>query len=170
MLYIIGLGLTEKDLSLRAISAVKKCKELFLESYTSILPYTIRELEKVIGKKVTTVDRDFVEEAVSIVKLAKKKNVALLVYGDPLIATTHLALVEEAKKQRVKTVVIHNVSVLNAIADTGLEAYKFGKVTSIPKWKKNYTPSSFVVVLKKNLSIGAHTLFLLDLEIGRAHV
>ncbi len=168
MLYIIGLGLDKGDLNQRALKVIKKCKVIYLECYTSSLPYKINELEKVIGEKIATVERDFVEDAVTLLKQAKKKNVALLVYGDPLIATTHISLLIEAKKQKVKVEVLHNISVLNAITETGLEAYKFGKVTSIPKWqeKENYQPKSFYSVLKQNLQIGAHTLLLLDNELS----
>ena len=38
MLYFIGLGLgDEKDISVRGLEIVKKCKLVFLEKYTSIL-------------------------------------------------------------------------------------------------------------------------------------
>ncbi len=165
MLYIIGLGLDKEDISQRALSVIKKCKEVYLECYTSPFPYTVDELSKVIGKKVITVDRDFIEESNHLVKAAKRKGVALLVYGDPLIATTHLSLLAEAWKQKVKTEVIHNVSIINAITETGLEAYKFGRIGSIPKWQGSYKPTSFFNVLKQNMKIGAHTLFLIDIDL-----
>lgn len=38
MLYIIGLGLyDEQDITLRGLQAVKRCKRVYLEAYTSIL-------------------------------------------------------------------------------------------------------------------------------------
>ncbi|MBU2496835.1 MAG: diphthine synthase [Nanoarchaeota archaeon] len=163
MLYLIGLGLDKNDISVKALSLIKKCKQVYLEYYTSDFPYSVKELEKILGKKITTVDRDFVEEAETLVLKAKSKNVALLVYGDPLIATTHTALLQEAKKMKVKTEIVHNISVLNAITDTGLEAYKFGKITSIPKYTKNFKPTSFINVYKENQKINAHTLFLIDI-------
>ncbi len=97
---------------------------------------------------------------------AKKKDIALLVYGDPLIATTHIALLKEAKKIQVKTEVIHNVSILNAIAQTGLSIYKFGKIASMPEWKQDYKPESFYETIKQNLSIQAHTLLLVDIPLS----
>ncbi len=163
MLYLIGLGLEKDDISVKALSLIKKCKEIYLEYYTSDIPYSVKDLEKVLGKKIITVDRDFVEEAEILLKRAKSKNVALLVYGDPLIATTHTALLQEAKKMKVKVLVLHNISVFNAITDTGLEAYKFGKITSIPKYSKSFKPTSFIHVFKENQKINAHTLFLVDI-------
>lgn len=163
MLYLIGLGLSKDDLSLKALAAIKKCKEIYLEAYTSAFPYTLKELEKVIGKKITTVEREFVEECNSLLDRAKKKNVALIIYGDPLIATTHITILTEAKKRKIKVEVIHNISVINAITETGLEAYKFGKIASIPKWQENFKPTSFFDVFLQNKQIDAHTLFLFDI-------
>lgn len=38
VLYVIGLGLgDEQDITLRGLNAVKKCKKVFLENYTSVL-------------------------------------------------------------------------------------------------------------------------------------
>lgn len=165
MLYIIGLGLDKEDLNAKALKAIRKCKEVYLEMYTSPFPYTVNELSKALRKKIITVERDFIEESGYLVKAAKRKEIALLVYGDPLIATTHISLLQEARKQKVKTEVIHNISILNAITNTGLEAYKFSRITSIPKWTSSFKPTSFFNVLKQNSKIGAHTLFLLDYEL-----
>jgi diphthine synthase len=45
MLYVIGLGLgDEKDITLRGLEAIKKCKKVFLENYTSILGVDINKL------------------------------------------------------------------------------------------------------------------------------
>ena len=47
MLYIIGLGLyDENDITVRGLQAVKKCKRVFLEAYTSIL---LVEKDKLVG-------------------------------------------------------------------------------------------------------------------------
>jgi len=165
MLHLIGIGLDKEDLSVKALKAIKKCKEVYLETYTCNFPYSINEISKAIGKKVILANREFVESSSVLLEKAKKKDVALLIYGDPLIATTHLALLEDARKKRVRTEVIHNISVLNAITQTGLEAYKFGRITSIPAWKENYRPTSFYDILKDNQKINAHTLFLIDIDL-----
>ena len=166
MLYIIGIGLDKKDITLKGLEAVKKCKKVYLESYTSILPCSMPELEKIIGKKVVPADRSVVEEKNVIVEEAKKQNVALLVMGDPLSATTHLDILIRAEKMKVKTAVIHSVSVFNAVSETGLQLYKFGKTASIPTWQKNFKPESFYDIIEENLSINAHTLLLIDIGLS----
>lgn len=167
MLYLIGLGLDLKDISLKGMEAIKKCHKIYLEIYTTLLPYKKAALEKIIGKKVIIAMREDVEnKGKEFVKEAQKKNVALLVYGDPLAATTHISLLQEAKKLKVPVKVLHNSSIFNAISETGLHLYKFGKTASIPEWHKGYEPVSFFNVVKENLSINAHTLLLVDIGLS----
>lgn len=158
MLYIIGLGLDEKGISQRGLEAVKKCKKIYLENYTVEFPYSAEELEKVIGKKTIPADRGFVESD-SLIKEAKKEDICLLVYGSPLTATTHISLIQEAEKNKVKYEIIYSTSVLDAMAETGLQIYKFGKITSIP----NFEADSFREIVKKNRKIDAHSLILADI-------
>lgn len=166
MLYLIGLGLDKDDLSLKALNVIKKCKKIYLESYTTNFPYCKDELEKIIKRKIEKLERKDVEENFLDKYVKGKGDVALLIYGDPLIATTHISLILEAKKAGIGVKIFHGVSVYNAITETGLQIYKFGKTTSIPKWKENYKPSSFVDIIKENLSINAHTLLLVDIDLN----
>lgn len=163
MLYIIGTGLDIKDMSLKALEAIKKCKKVYMETYTNTLTYSVKALEKVIKKKIIIADRETVESRTTIITDAQKQNTALLVSGDPLSATTHFDLILRCKNQKIKFEIIHSVSVFNAVAETGLQLYKFGKTTSIPKWQKNFNPESFYEVIEQNLKINAHTLLLTDI-------
>jgi len=162
-LYFIGLGLSnEKDISINGLEAIKKCDIVYLENYTSVLSCKKEDLEKFYGKKIIIARRSLVEEGNEIVENAKAKNVAFLVIGDPLVATTHIDLFMRARSEGVKCHVIHNASIISAIGVTGLQVYKFGKTTSIPLENENV--ESPYDALKDNLSIGLHTLFLLDLS------
>jgi diphthine synthase len=102
-------------------------------------------------------------ESNELVERARKENIAVLVYGCPLFATTHMSLVLEAKKSKVKTKIIYAASVFDAIAETGLQLYKFGKISSMPAWQNNYCPESFLNFVKENQSIKAHSLILIDI-------
>jgi diphthamide biosynthesis methyltransferase len=60
---------------------------------------------------------------------------------------------------------------MTAIAETGLQLYKFGKTASMPNWAEHTNkPTSFANYIKENQSIKAHTLILTDigLEIQQA--
>ena len=162
MLYIIGLGLNVDGISKYALDVVKRCKRVYLENYTVDFPYTEGDLQVVIDKKLIPADRDFVE-GLSIIDEAKKLDIALLVYGSPLTATTHITLIDEAKKSGLRYKIIYNASVFDAIAETGLQLYKFGKIASMPGWKKSYEPDSFMEIVKDNQSINAHSLLLVDI-------
>lgn len=162
MLYLIGLGLNLKSLTVEGMEAIKKCKRVYLENYTVDFPYAENILFEKIGKKVLPADRDKVE-GLSLLDEAKKMDVALLVYGSPLTATTHITLIDEARRDRVKCKVVYNASVLDAVAETGLQLYKFGKIASMPAWKKSFEPTSFMKIVQQNMSQEAHSLILIDI-------
>ena len=164
-LYFIGLGLNNtKDITVNGLETVKKCDIVYLEGYTSIMNCPKEELEQLYGKKIILARRSMVEaDENDIIENAKTKKTAFLVAGDPLVATTHVDLMLRAKKEGIKCHILHNASIVSAVGITGLQVYKFGKVTSIPMENVNIeTPYD---VLKDNLSLGLHTLFLLDLNL-----
>src|SRR4030042_203968 len=160
MLYLIGLGLNEKGISKEGLLVLEKCKKVYLEGYTVDFPYDLDELK--LGKKIEILERKDVESN-RLIKEAKSIPVALLVYGCPLFATTHISLILDAEKQKVKTKTIYSTSVFDAIAETGLQLYKFGKISSMPTWRNNYEPDSFLDFVEQNLSIKAHSLILVDI-------
>ncbi len=166
MLYIIGIGLNdEKDITVKGLEAVKKSSEVYIETYTSKLQVPFETLEKFYGKKLIKAGRTLIEkDADRILEKAENEMISLLVIGDPLSATTHADLILRAKEKKIEVEVIHNASILNAIGITGLQLYKFGKTTSIPFEEGNYQPETPYDVLKDNLSLGYHTLLLLDLK------
>lgn len=165
-LYFIGIGLNdEKDITVKGLEAVKKCKYVYLESYTSILHVSLQKLEEFYGKKITLADRAMVEKhANDIIVDAKESDVAFLVIGDIFGATTHIDMVLRARKEGIKCEFIHNASIMNAIGVVGLELYKFGKTTSIPFPEKGFKPETYYDVIKMNKEMGLHTLVLLDLR------
>jgi diphthine synthase len=165
MLYLIGLGLNERGISKEALEIIPRCKKVYLEGYTVDFPYTEQALVDEIGKKVIPADRMKVED-LSIIDEAKKMDIALLIYGSPLAATTHITLIQEAIASGVKYKVVQGTSIFDAIAETGLQMYKFGKTTSMPYWKKSYEPESFMDVVNENQSIKAHSLILIDINMN----
>ena len=162
MLYLVGLGLNVDGISTFGMEAMKRCKRVYLENYTVDFPYTIGELTEKMGKKIIPADREKVE-SLELVDEAKKMDVALLIYGSPLTATTHISLIQECKRLGTRCRVIYNASILDAVAETGLQLYKFGKTASMPEWKKSFTPDSFMKIVQENQSMKAHSLILCDI-------
>ncbi len=163
MFYLIGLGLVDDDVTIKGIEAMKKCDKIFCELYTNNWMGSLKLLEKRIGKKIVIMSRERAESDF-LVKAAKKNDVALLVSGDPLTATTHFEHVFEAKKQGIKYEIIHAPSIYTSIAETGLSLYKFGRATSLTFPQKNFNPTSPYDIIEKNKSMDMHTLVLLDIK------
>jgi len=166
MLNLIGLGLwNEEDVSLKGLNNAKNADFVYLEIYTSKWHGNIKKLEKLVNKKIEILERsDLEEKSENIIEKAKKEDVVILIPGDPLIATTHISLLLEAKKKGIKTEVIHNASIYSAIGECGLHVYKFGTTATIPFPEKtgNKTPISTYETIKENIKKGLHTLLLLD--------
>ena len=169
MLKLIGLGLGKDYITLRGLKEAKNSDVVYAELYTSVVDVEAQELEKLIGKKIIFLERKDLEENLSkIIEEAKKKVVSILVGGDPLIATTHAVLRMEAQKNGIKTVVVHNASILSAaIGKSGLHNYKFGASATVAFPYKDVIPETPYNVLKENISRGLHTLLFLDLKIDK---
>ncbi|HMK54013.1 MAG TPA: diphthine synthase [Methanobacteriaceae archaeon] len=167
MLYLVGLGLyDEKDISLKGLEALKNADVIYAEFYTaSLFGGDLKALEEMVGAEINILEREEVEESNLPLKDAEKNKVAFLTAGDPLVATTHTDLLIEARKKNIETIVIHSSSILSAAPGiAGLQAYKFGKVTTIPRPEENYFPHSPYTVIEYNLKMGLHTLALLDIQ------
>jgi diphthine methyl ester synthase len=169
-LYLIGLGLFDaKDISFRGLELLRSCDLVYLESYTSLLSCSHSDLEQFYGREVKIADRAQSEQGIQeIIQLAKQKDVAFLVIGDPVSATTHMQIYKTAIEQKIKIEVIHNASIFSAVGITGLQPYKFGKTTSIPFLELVPNLETPYRIIQQNQSIGAHTLCLLDIMVDNA--
>ncbi|KAH9639219.1 hypothetical protein HF086_014083 [Spodoptera exigua] len=149
MFYLIGLGLGDaKDITVKGLEIVKKCDKVLLEGYTSILTVGKEVLEEYYGRPLIIADRELCEGAIDDILLeAKESEVALLVVGDPLGATTHTDMLLRAKQFGVQT-----------------QLYNFGETVSIPYWTDKWKPDSFFDKVVGNFSRNLHTLCLLGIS------
>lgn len=164
----VGLGLNdEMGISLHGLEEVKAADNVFIELYTSLMPnFSVEHFEKISRKKLHAVSRKELEEenGEAILKVAKSGKVVLLVPGDPLIATTHVALRLEAKKLGIETRIVHGASILSAVMGlSGLHNYKFGKSVTIPFPDETLSETPYEVIMQ-NKKLGLHTLCLLDIK------
>ncbi|XP_028159577.1 diphthine methyl ester synthase [Ostrinia furnacalis] len=167
MFYLIGLGLGDaKDITVKGLEIVKKCDKVYLEAYTSILTVGKEYLEDFYGRPLILADREMCESYIDdILKDAQEKEIALLVVGDPLGATTHTDMLLRANQMGVKTQIVHNASIMNAVSCCGLQLYNFGETVSIPYWTETWKPDSFFEKIENNFSRNLHTLCLLDIKV-----
>jgi diphthine synthase len=166
MLSLVGLGLNdEKDLTLKGLDIAKKAKKVYIELYTGYWHGNLKNLDKIVGKKISVLKRkDLEDDSGKILAEAKKSDIVIFVQGDPLVATTHGSLILDARKMKIKTRIIHNASIVSAIAETGLHLYKFGQIVTIPFPEKTngIPPQSVYDIISRNKLAGLHTLCLLD--------
>jgi len=167
MLTIIGLGLGgPNSITMDGVIALSLSEHIFYETYTSpIHSDTLEWIKLKTEKEPIHLSRSQVEEPKELIDLAKKTNVSLLIVGDSLSATTHVSLLLECKKNNIESHVIHNASVLTAVAGVlGLQHYNFGPVTTLVLPEGNYKPLSPIDKIKTNMKNGNHSLVLLDIK------
>jgi diphthine synthase len=163
MLWFVGAGINGyRGLSLAALDVLRGCDKVYVERFTSALSDSdLQGLNSILGKEVRPVQRWFVEDGREILEVAKRNEIALVTYGDPLIATTHSELRSRAARNSVKTAVLHSASgIASIIGETGLHVYKFGRIVTMMS-----EPRSAVSVYNtifENLLAGNHTLILTE--------
>ena len=161
MFYLVGLGLNplethEKNNEIAGILGSFSC---YLDVYTNSIDSEAIALYTDLGAELA--ERDLVE-SFRILKLAREKDIALLVSGDPLFATTHHSLLLECSKRGIPFMVINNLSIHTvAISLSGLQGYRFGRTITIAKQEDKFPGSPFEFA-KKNFENGMHTLVLVD--------
>jgi diphthine synthase len=167
MLFLVGAGLSEGGLTDEAHELLKRSDvKVYAEKYTGWFGDRIPEMEKRLGKTLTVLDRSGLEDNITdLIVMAAKSDIAVLVPGDPLVATTHKIAFIEAKKAGVKIHVIHASSIVGAaMGESGLDFYRFGQICTIPAWSEHYKPVSFYETIEKNLNHNQHSILLLDYD------
>src|SRR5213594_4048187 len=168
-LVFIGLGLDdERGITLRGLDEARAADTVFAEFYTSaLLGASIEAVEKLIGRQIRRLSREEVEDGQVLLAAAANGTVAFLVLGDPMSATTHIDLRLRAEAAKIRTRIVHGVSILTAAAGAlGLQAYKFGRTTTVPFPSAGFGPTSPLEAILENRRAGLHSLVLLDLREG----
>ena len=166
MLWLIGLGIEGlSGMSIRSLEILKTCDIIYIERFTGYLSdIDLSELKFHFKKNdnvVSVVGRLFVEDGRDIIEQAVKNRVALIVYGDALVATTHIELSIRATKRGIKVEVIHSASgITSLISESGLQIYKFGRSSTM--MSEPHSAVSVYNTLLDNLLLGNHTLILTE--------
>ncbi len=166
-LVFIGLGLDdERGITLRGLDEARAADLVFAEFYTSALPGgSIEAVEKLIDRQIHRLSRKEVEDGQVLLAAAASGTVAFLIPGDPMSATTHVDLRLRAAAAKIRTRIVHGVSILTSAAGAlGLQAYKFGRTTTIPFPSAGFAPTSPLEAILDNRRASLHTLVLLDLR------
>ena len=163
MLWFVGLGISGfKSIPSEALDVLSKADIVYLEQFTSPIGKSdLTKIKNATKGEFKLAKRWLVEDGSEILKNAKKKKVALLAYGDPYIATTHIELRTRAIEEKIKTHSIHAASSLTSmIGECGLHFYKVGRIATIMSEMKSLTTPYYVIY--KNIIEGNHTVLLLE--------
>jgi len=167
MLLLIGLGLSPPgSVSVEAWESLQAADSVYLEQYTN-LGISADELAAFLKRPALLAPRTKVESE-QLLHEASLKTVALCVIGDVFTATTHSVLYLDCLKADVPVKVFQNAGIMNAVAMTGLELYKFGQTVSIPYPMPSFNPDSYLEKIASNQAAGLHTLCLLDIKADEA--
>lgn len=165
-LSFVGFGLGGMEsVGMEAQEELQNAETVFLESYTSLFNVdSLVALESDLGRSVVLLERAEVEDGTMILDKAALGRVVFLTAGDSMSATTHVELRLCAMERGIPTRVFHSSSVLTAVpSELGLSHYKFGRTTTLVFPRKEYFPLSPYDYIGDNLSMGLHSLVLLDI-------
>lgn len=165
-IFFIGFGLSGlRGCSIETLDILDQSDEIFIEKYTNFMPEEFSPLLGYIkNTKITILNREDIENNdQEFLDEIEGKSVAILIPGDPFIATTHNSLRIAATNRGFKCKIIHNSSILTAAASvSGLSAYRFGRTVTCP-FLDNTSEFPYEII-KLNAQISAHTLVLLDIN------
>jgi diphthine synthase len=168
MLRFIGLGINGyKSISIHVLEILMKCDAIYLERFSAFVSDDelngLRSLAEIHDFKMNILpaERWFVEDGRDILEQARTGDLALLTYGDPLIATTLIELYVRAVKNSIKVDVIHAASgITSLIGEAGLHLYKFGRIITI--MSESQSTVSVYNTIFENLLGRNHTLILTE--------
>jgi len=147
-----------------AEKAMSESDYIYLEQFTSTInTRLLSRLKDTSGGKLRVVKRWQVEDGSEILRNARRGTVALVSYGDPMIATTHIELRARAADDGIKTRVIHGASAITAmIGECGLHYYKIGQTVTVME-DASLAPTPYRIIYR-NLLNGNHSILLLEYD------
>lgn len=166
-LYLVGGGLGPGYQTGILDDILSKSEKVYVESYT--VPGVDWLASYVKGRasgEVVVAARSMLEEgAARIVEEARDRIVAVVVPGDPLIATTHKAIIMAAARAGVSYRVVPGVSGVCASKTLAmLDYYKYGRTVTVPGPWRQVKAFSILGYIYDNACIGLHTHVLLDID------
>lgn len=162
MLWFVGLGISGPDsLSDKTKKIISDADVVYFEQFTSPMKNDESQKIKEIAKgEFKFAPRWLVEDGKEILDNSKIKNVVMVSYGDPYIATTHIELRTRAVQEKIQTDTIHASSAITSlVGECGLHYYKVGRTVTV---MSGIPSSTAYYTIYENLRIGNHTVVLLE--------
>ena len=162
MLWFIGLGISGPDsLSDKTKKIISDADVVYFEQFTSPMKNDeSQKIKEIVKGQFKFAPRWLVEDGKEILDNSKTKNVIMVSYGDPYIATTHIELRTRAIQEKIQTNTVHASSAITSlIGECGLHYYKVGRTVTI---MSGISSSTAYYTIYENLRVGNHTVILLE--------
>jgi len=175
LIKLVGLGLSLDSMTLRTLIELAKCDVVYLDTYTSIWFPSLSVLEgilKKLGIEIRLARRSDLEGAGinELLRAALDRDVCIAVAGDPMVATTHSAILVDAVNRGIGVSITLSTSIMNAIASmTCLQVYRLGKIATVVKPKNGIFYEYPLRVLAENRERGLHTPLLLEIDVDNGY-
>ena len=166
--HLLGAGLRgTRSITVEENEVLGKCSKIYIDTYTSIFPENfINDLSGIYSGEIIPLEREELESMAFIKN--KNNDSALIVSGDPFGSTTHMSIARKCIDNKIELKIYENASIISIIwGRTGLSAYRSGSVVSIPDFGNEYIPASPYEKILQNITMGLHTLVLVDLKNGK---
>jgi len=166
VLTLVGIGVGgARGMGAGAREAISSAKAVYMETFTSPVPREdveeVRRAAEAGGAAFRLVPRWAVEDGGEILRAAAAGDAALVCYGDPYVATTHIELRTRAAAAGTPTRTVHGASALTGVVgECGLHQYKVGRTATVTRAEAS-TPYD---VLRENIDRGCHTVLLLEYD------
>ena len=170
-LTLAGGGYAPGLQTVEVLESLKNANKVYVDTYTMPGARWLLDLARSYARgSVVAAERKVLEEgSSSIAREALDSNVVVLVPGDPLIATTHAALLAEAARAGATIRLLPGVSGVCAAKSLSLlHYYRFGRTITVPGPWRGVKAYSVVEAIYGNICVGLHTMLLLDVEEGGA--
>ena len=164
MLWFVGLGTSGAgSIPPAALDAVSRAGTVYLESFTSPVPADAAgAVARAAGGRLVRARRWQVEDGREILGRAREGGAALVSYGDPFVATTHVELRTRAAREGIPTRAVHAASALTAaVGECGLHHYKVGGAATVMRDGSQETPCR---AIRRTVSWGSHTVLPLEYD------
>lgn len=169
ILYLVGLGPQPEMVTLKALEILGSCDAIFYEEYTSSPSQgSIGEIEVLVGRSFTRLAREDLEDLSGnriFEELEKGKRVCLAAWGDPMTATTHIALATEALKRGHGFRYVPGVSAVTMVLGlAGLMIYRLGRVMTMVRPRSSEELEGIVSKISETLGRGLGVVLLLEMD------
>ncbi|MEO3994071.1 MAG: diphthine synthase [Desulfurococcaceae archaeon TW002] len=171
-LVLVGAGLSVDLITLRGIEKILEADIVYVDSYTSVVLDDLRSfLASRTGKEAVFLGREDIEERFfeTLIKPALEGlKVVLVVPGNPLDATTHVALLSEVSRRKIDFEVVPAPGIIpNALTMSGLMVYKIGKIVTLTYPKSGIISEYPYDVIKDNDLRNLHTPLLTEIDLEK---